>query len=405
MTRPTRSTLGCAATAAAGLLLAAGTAHAGGFAVSEQTTTSSGTGGAGTARDDEAGAAWTNPAALADGGGLRLGLGVTIAHPAIDAEAMDGSWSASTEGGWAAPPQLQASWARARWVGGVAVGVPFGSGVTWPTDWPGRFEIVHTDLQVIRVAPFAAVRLGRVRIAGGLHVDFARMRIARQLDFIDLEGDVALDLDGRGVGADAAVFVDATPALAFGLTWKSRTSIDLAGGADFTAPLAFSDKTPDQTATTSLTLPDRIAIGVRWRGGRWTALADAEVTLWSTYRTLVIDFANDATPDVTQANDWHTTVGLRGGAELAATRRLTARMGIAWDPTPAPTRTLAPTSPDSSRLAVTVGASWWLTPTVAIDGFFEELFLMGAETMSPDALAARYGGQAQLFGVSLRLQR
>src|SRR5512134_4029232 len=88
---------------------AAGPAHAGGFALGEQTTTSSGTGGAGAARDDEAGAAWTNPAALADGGGLRLGLGIMFAHPAVDAEAMDGSWSASTDGGWATPPQLQAS--------------------------------------------------------------------------------------------------------------------------------------------------------------------------------------------------------------------------------------------------------------------------------------------------------
>jgi long-chain fatty acid transport protein len=385
--------------------LLASVAHAGGFAVSEQTTTSSGTGGAGAARDDEAGAAWTNPAALADGGGLRVGLGLTLAHPVVDAEAMDGSWQSSTESRWATPPQLQASWAFGRWAAGVAVGVPYGSGVTWPSDWPGRHEIVRTELQVIRVAPFVAARLGRVRVAAGLHVDAARLQLARRLDFIDVEGDVVIDMDGRGLGADVAVYVDATPALAFGLTYKSRTAIDLEGGADFTTPDEFSAKTPDQYASTSITTPDRFALGARWRRDRWAALADAEVTLWSTYDTLVIDFAHDATPDVTQRPDWHTTVGLRGGGEYAATERLTARAGLAWDPSPAPASTLAPTSPDSSRFSLTAGATVRVTPTVSVDGFFEQLFLLGAETMSPDATAARYGGQAQLFGVSVRVER
>jgi long-chain fatty acid transport protein len=386
------------------ILTTAATAHAGGFAIGEQTTTSSGTGGAGAARDDEAGAAWTNPAALADGGGLRIGLGIMIAHPALDAEAMDGSWSQSTAG-WETPPQLQASFATGRWAAGVAAGVPFGSGVAWPDDWVGRFEIVRTKLEVIRVAPFAAFRFGRIRVAAGVHVDFARLQINRQLDFIDIEGDVAIDMDGRGIGADAAVFVDATPHLALGLTYKSRTAIDFAGGADFTAPDAFSEKTPDQAVTTSITVPDRIALGARWRDGRWAALADAEVTLWSTYRTLVIDFANEMTPDVTQRADWHTTLGLRGGGEFAVTPALTARAGLAWDPSPAPASTLAPSSPDSSRFSLTAGASWRMTPAVAIDAFFEQLFLVGAEAMSPDALAARYGGQAQLFGVAVRVER
>jgi long-chain fatty acid transport protein len=384
---------------------AAAPAHAGGFAVAEQTTTSSGTGGAGAARDDEAGAAWTNPAALADGGGIRAGLGVTLAHASVDAEAMDGSWAATTEGGWKTPPQLQLSGAFGPWAAGVAVGVPFGSGVSWPADWAGRHEIVRTDLQVIRIAPFAAARFGRIRVAAGVHLDVARLQVARRLDFIDVDGDVALDLDGTGLGFDAAIFVDVTPALAVGATYKSRTSVDLAGGADFTAPDAFADKTPDQPATTSITLPDRIAIGARWRRGAWTALADAEVLAWSTYDALVIDFSHAATPDVTQRADWHTTVGARGGAEYAATRTLTARAGLAWDPSPAPTATLAPSTPDSSRFSLTAGATWRLTPRIAIDAFFEQLFLLGAETMSPDSIQARYGGHAQLLGVGVRVER
>jgi long-chain fatty acid transport protein len=386
------------------ILAAAAPARAGGFAVGEQTATAAGTAGAGAARDDEAGAAWTNPAALADGGGLRLALGLVIARPAVDAEAMDGSWQAATERGWVTPPHLQASFARDRWAAGVAVGVPFGSGVTWPVDWPGRFEIVKTDLRVLRVAPFVAWSFGRVRVAAGPHLDAGRLQVGRQLDFIDTEGTVAIDLDGRGFGAHAAVHVVATPALAFGLTYKSRTRLALSGGADFTAPAAFAGRTPDQPASSSIVLPDRIAFGARWRRGRWTALADAELYAWGTYDQLVIDFSNESTPDVVRATDWRTTVAARAGAEVVATSRLVARAGVAWDPSPAPRATLAPTSPDSNRLALTAGATWRATRTVAVDAFFEQLFLLGAEAMNPDALAARYGGQAQLFGAAVRLE-
>nr|MBA2544612.1 hypothetical protein [Deltaproteobacteria bacterium] len=95
-----------------------GTAHAGGFAVSEQTAASAGTGGAGAARDDDPGAAWHQPAALADGGGLRLDLSLIFARPSLEARALDGSWSESNEAAWATPPHLDISYARGRWAAG-----------------------------------------------------------------------------------------------------------------------------------------------------------------------------------------------------------------------------------------------------------------------------------------------
>src|SRR5690606_33403542 len=70
-----------------GLVLAGvATARAGGFAVAEQSAVAGGTAGASTARSDDAGAAWYNPAALTDGGGLRLGAGFLAAMPSLHAE-------------------------------------------------------------------------------------------------------------------------------------------------------------------------------------------------------------------------------------------------------------------------------------------------------------------------------
>ena len=49
-------------------LLGAAHARAGGFELAEQAASASGAGSASTARDDDASAAWFNPAALADDG-------------------------------------------------------------------------------------------------------------------------------------------------------------------------------------------------------------------------------------------------------------------------------------------------------------------------------------------------
>lgn len=397
-----RRALGAAV--AATLALPAG-ARAGGFAVATQSATAGGTGAAGTARDDDAGAAWYNPAALADGAGLRVGIGLLAARPSLTARAMDGSWETHNDAGWSTPPHVSASVAAGDFAAGVWAGVPFGSGVAWPEDWPGRFEIVRSQIEVFRVAPFAAWRFGRVRVALGAHADFARMRVARQLDFIDVEGDVAVDLDGHGAGVDAAVFVRARPDLDLGATYKSRTSIDLDGGADFDAPDAFEAKTMDQPARSHLTLPDRIALGGAWRHGPWRALADIEIATWSVYDEVVIDFDNDATPDARQINDWRTTVGLRAGAEWAFARNWVARAGAYYDPTPARDETLAPSSPDSSRIGATAGASVALGGGWRVDAFAEYMRLLGRTAANDNALAAEYGGHAQLVGFGVRYQR
>ena len=387
------------------LMLFPATAWAGGFEVPEQSSVAAGTGGAGTARADDPSAAWYNPAALADKGGWRFGVGLTLAMPSIGAKAMDGSWSVQSKDALLTPPHLYLSRAWKHWASGVAVTVPYGAAVEWPADWAGKFEIVSTSLQVFRVSQFVAYRFGDVRIAAGPHVDFGRLQVARKLDFVDTTGDVHIDMTGVGVGVDVAMFIQASESLDVGITYKSRTALSLDGDAKFVAPPAFSTKTPDQGAHADMTLPDRIALGTRFAATPQVALlGDVEVNLWGTYDALNIDFQNMSTPDVHQKADWHTTVAMRAGAEWRAAPDWMVRGGFFVDPTPAPDSTLAPSSPDATRVGGTVGLGWHATQKLAIDGFYEYLVLTGRDAGNQENLEARYDGHAQLFGVGLRWQ-
>lgn len=384
----------------AAMCCASAPALAGGYAVSEQSAVAGGTGGASTARDGDSGAAWYNPAALADGGGLRLGLGVLAA--AAQLSATGEGFSTDSEGGLKTPPQLHASYATGDLVLGVAAGVPFGSGVRWPSDWAGRHEIIASQITVFRLAPFVGYRLGRLRLASGVHVDLGRLQVERGLDFIDAEGDVAIDLDGTAVGLDLSAFVDVRDDLAVGLSYKSRGAMRLEGAADFDAPDEFSLKAVDQTAAARLTTPDRITAGVAYRAARWRALADLEITTWSVNDELVIDFERDATGEARQVNDWSTGVAVRGGGELDVTPATTARGGLLIDVSPARVETLTPSSPDSHRIGATAGVSQKLGRDVSLDAFYEYLQLLGRDAANMDSLPARYGGHAHLLGVGVR---
>jgi long-chain fatty acid transport protein len=385
------------------LLVASSAAHAGGTEVSEQNAVSAGTGGAGAARDDDAGAAWHIPAALANDGGIRVGLSLSLAHPSLEAS---GQWgSADSQNAWATPPHIDASMARDRLAAGVALGVPFGGGVTWPSTWQGSSEAINTQLMVLRAAPFVAYAVDperKLRVAVGLHFDAGRLQIERGLDFIDMQGTVKLDLAGQGMGVDASAFYAAREDLGIGLAYRSRTHITFDGNANFTTPDAFSEKTPDQTAQTRMTLPDQLVLGTRWHRGDVSVLGDITYTNWSVNQRTDVDFEMDQTPTATQMNEWHDTVGVRAGAEWQSTKQVVARVGGYYDPSPVPAAHLTPTAPDSDRVALTAGASYRFSPSWTADAFAEQMWILRRDTTSVDTMPASYGGTAVVLGAGVR---
>jgi long-chain fatty acid transport protein len=257
---------------------------------------------------------------------------------------------------------------------------------------------------VLRAAPFVAYNLGKLRVGGGLHFDAGRLQIDKGLDFIDMQGVVRLDLAGQGMGFDASAFYAARPDLGIGLAFRSRTTITFDGNANFTTPDAFSEKTPDQTAKTQMTLPDVAVLGAHWQRGELALLGDIQYTRWSVNKQTVVDFTEDATPNVIQPNDWHDTLAFRAGAEFTS-GKLTSRAGAYYDPSPVPVEHLTPTAPDSSRVAMTAGASYQLAAAWSADAFAEHMWIMRRETTSIDTMPASYGGTALVLGAGLRYTR
>ena len=345
-----------------------------------------------------AGQAFSNPASLADGGGLRLALGASLATSAVRAEAQTGAWSTQTESGLATPPHAYLSWARGPGLVGISVNTAFAGGVRWPADGPTRFQSIASAPQFVRVAPFAGAAIGPVRFAAGAHLDLGGLRVERATDHVTEEGTTALDLRGRGIGFDLSLHVTASARWSVAATYQSRSQVNLSGWADFDVPVAFEATLPDQAVTTSLALPDRIVVGSAYEGEGWRVLGDLAATLWSVNTSYAFDFEAEETDDVLQRNAWRDSLALRAGAELDVAM-VTLRGGGYVDGilgAPAPANTLSPASPDSARAAATIGAGVAIGEHFRIDGYGEHMQILPRS--STDGI--EYRGSAWFAGLT-----
>lgn len=394
----------------AAALLTARSATAAGTDLPDQSASASGTAGASTARSDDPAAAYFNPAALVDGKGLRVGAGSTFALASLSASNSPGApppaFDVSSEKSLRAIPYLAVSYAYEWFVGGVSVHVPFGGGVAWPKDWPLRFEAVESSVRVIRVAPFIGAGSRVVSIAVGPHFDVGSLEVKRATNHVLEEGSVHMVTNGSAIGGQVAAFFRPNDELAFGVSYKTKSTVRLGGDADFEVPPTFAPQYPDQGVSARLKLPERIAIGAAWAMRPTTRLlVDATYTGWSTNDALVFDFEQTQTPDSTIKNEWRDTIALRGGVEHDLASIWTVRGGLFVDGLTgpaAPAQNLSPSSPDMTRVGATIGGGVKLTDGVALDAFYQFFALLERASTSADYPLATYRGSAHLFGLGAR---
>ena len=242
-------------------------AWAGGFEVAQQSAVAGGTGHASTARSDDPAAAWFDPAALADGGGLRVAVGAAVAAATLTARWDEGE--AVSDNPLGTPPHLYASYAGGPLVAGIARQHrvrrwgPLAGRQRAAVREPGVEPAVRPDRPVLR----RGARAGAAR-----RRDPRRRREPRgpqgdgPRDRGGLGHDLAAGLGHRG--RRVGLRPGDGPAVGRAVV-QGRTACVSRGEADFDVPAPFAPGLPDQQATADWTLPDRLALGVAWNGETW----------------------------------------------------------------------------------------------------------------------------------------
>jgi long-chain fatty acid transport protein len=408
-----------AAVAAVVLSTGAQPVAAQGFGIYEQGTCAMGRAGTGVATPCADGSAvFYNPAAVGDTAGLVISGGVTvIAAQGSFTDDLTGTRT-NLDNDPIPVPHAFVAYGLKNIGLGVGVFFPYGLGTKWPTTFEGRFSGYDNMLRSMYIQPTAAYHSGKVSIGAALDIVVGSVELNQRLDLFEqaapppapagttLGGigvpfhtqfaNAALDAGGAtGVGGHAGITFKLSDQLALGARYMTRVKLDYSGTATFT-PVATGIVLPagnlfgvpagtpldavvapnfaaggplsNQNVTTSITMPDQLAAGVTFKPtSSLTVLADYTWVHWQVFDTLTLTFSNAATPTRRVIENYRNTSGVRLGAELKQSDKLTLRGGWIYHQAAAPPETVTPLLPEGTRNEFAGGIGFHLMTNLRAD--------------------------------------
>jgi long-chain fatty acid transport protein len=373
-----------------------------GYQLDTQSAKATGMAGAVTADVNDSSAIYYNPAGLAQGPGIDVQLGDTLIIPSFSFTDNAGN-KTNSERPVAPPFHVYAAlgWDDT-WSFGLGVFTPFGSIVQWPSGWEGSGAVERIDLRTYDFNPTAAAHFGAFRIGAGLQIVRATLGLTQGIVLPDSLGTLNAGLGAWGVGGNGGIQYEIVPdRLQVGFNYRSAVSLNFSGTATATniPPELQALFGAQQSVSTHLTLPHALTLGLA--GKPWERVrlgVDATYVTWQQYGESTFSFSNPAL-DQTIVKQWAHTWSIHAGGQYTFSEAWAGRLGVAWDENAAPTTTVTPDLPDSSRVTVSAGLGYIWGP-LHVDVAYQHVFLMGYTATTP-ALPGKYTAAANVVGLTL----
>ncbi len=393
----------CLMSVATGLSFAVA-ANGAGFAIIEQSVSGLGNAFAGAAAAQDASTIFFNPAGmiLLDKPEVNSGIHVIIPSAKFINEGTTTTSYAGTvatqgdnaNGGATAfvPNLYYVHPLSERLVVGIGVHAPFGLATEYDKEWVGRYMAVRSEIKTINVNPSIAYRINeKLTIGAGVSAEYVYANLTNAIDlnrdgttlldgFNDLEGD---DI---GFGWNLGLLYEVSKTTRFGIHYRSEVKTRLKGTADFTLPelppamAAYAVVFADQKIEADLTLPDSLSVNFYHElNDKWAVMGDVTWMGWSDFYDLDIDFESattEAAAGKAIIENWRDNWRYSVGANYKASDRLLLRGGLAYDQTPVKSDDYrSPRIPDASRVWVTAGLSWIMSPGTTLDVGYVHIFV------------------------------
>jgi long-chain fatty acid transport protein len=396
------------------LVLAPGSARAGGFYVPEQGARAVGMGGAVVAAPGEVTGIFHNPASIATSGLVNAEVGGLLVFPNFT------FFRAPANDPFAPPAQSTVTFPASKntnrlgavpFVGvtsnlgvenlgvGVALYVPFGADLSFPDDGSQRNVVTSIALQAIHITPTVAYRFfDRFSLGAGLSYVNSSFTLDQRNATPFVLGSPN-DFPNPPASSEGPTHIQATDTLKFGASFgalysdpddrfyvgasvMTPTMLNLRGTVNVQNsnilamndaqgnPLPAGQRTDN--AAINIPLPAIGRFGVMVKPVRQVAVeADFNYQAWSSTQTETIYFQHHyplfpqqgaQMNDVVLGRDYHDTVSLRLGAEVtpldSPATPLKLRAGVLYDQSPIDDRHFDLTTPDSDKWGISGGAGY-----------------------------------------------
>lgn len=445
-----------------GVAAATSTALAAGFQLTEQSSLGAGRAyaGAGIVGDDLS-AVHYNPAGMTLLEGTRFQAGgVWIG---INAD-FDSDSGMADENGRLKGQMIPAGYVTHQvndkvWLG-FAMTVPFGMGTEYSRDWEYGNRGTSSKIYTFDMNPNIAYKVSDfISVGAGVSVQYAKAKLGMDMGTLGVQtqdgnadlgiGHAKLEADSWDWGFNLGLMISPTDKLRFGLSYRSAITHDADGHTDLTnsqllstiSQVITSGKLPFDSLTVnssaSLKTPDTVMLTGTWEATDKLRLSGLiRWANWSNFDTLKIHNSSSfdingllANPSLGQMitdpnamdklgqlsetrieNDWQDTWLFSIGADYKINSAFTVRGGIAYETSPIDDQsTRMAVIPDTDRLWLSLGASWYATKDLQFD--VGATYLMGVGDKDLYSNTKSHGGKkigeydsldAYLLGVQMQ---
>ena len=418
-----------------GVAAATSTALAAGFQLTEQSSLGLGRAyaGAGIVGDDLS-AVHYNPAGMTLLEGTRFQAGTTWIAINADFNSNNGQ---ADENGRLKGQMIPAGYVTHQvndkvWLG-FAMTVPFGMGTEYSRDWQYGNRGTSSKIYTFDMNPNIAFKVSDfISIGGGVSVQYAKAKLGMNMGSLNVGGNeigighAKLEADSWDWGFNLGVMISPSDKLRFGLAYRSAIKHNADGHTDLTNSELLNSMISGLDSVTvgssaSLKTPDTVMLTGTWEATDKLRLSGLiRWANWSNFKDLNINnnvpagmlgiMQNKAQSEMlckTIENDWQDTWLFSIGADYKISNAFTVRGGIAYETSPVDNQsTRMAVIPDTDRLWLSLGASWYATKDLQFDVGATYLMGVGDSDLYDDVNGKKVGEydslDAYLLGVQMQ---
>ena len=397
-----------AAAIAAALSAVAGTAHAAGFQLTEQSALALGRAYAGVGVDGtDISGVYYNPATMTlhkgtkvQAGGVGVGLNLEYVDKENDANNQNGRGSEQFVPHGFFTHQINDS----TWFG-LGITVPFGMGTEYGESWAHNATGVSANIITVDINPNVAWKVNeKFSIGAGISLQYAQADLKKKsqksLGDATLTPMTEIDADSTAWGWNVGVMWSPLENLRFGLSYRSNVVHDAEGDLTIEGLPDAPDASPLDPAmlngtykgsatveapawamaTAAWDVNDLLSLYATFRWANWSSFDTLEVEGSATLPT------GTAIPlGTTIKNNWKDTYLFSVGGDLRLTNFWTLRGGVGYETSPIKDpKTRTAIIPDANRWWFAVGSSFKWSEQFSTDVSFAHLHGVGERNLWED---------------------
>jgi long-chain fatty acid transport protein len=345
---------------------------------------------------------WTNPAGMAllndnEFEGALSYIGPSTQFTGYATNPQTGGIVSGVQGGSAvAPAASGASFGvldlAPNWRLGFSVTAPFGERTAYPSNFVGRYQSLVSAITALNFGLALSYKVNdHFSIGGGPNFDYLSARLTQNINVPVLSAltmqdpNAAVSGNSLGVGYNIGALYQFDSDTRIGLDYRSRIRHDVTGKQKVTVPSIYATYSPaiasslnaqNSAATTSVTLPDSLNIGVYHQiTPRWAVMGNVEWTEWSLFNALSITPTTPGVAGTVIEENWRNTWFAAIGTNYMVLDNVMLQTGFGFDQSPVTDANRTTRVPDGNHYDLGFGVQWQVLPSTNVQLAYLHVFV------------------------------